>query len=603
MAFEATTVVGPKRSSALDAARALTLVLAAVALTSCGQGPRRFPLSEPLWEDPDQQPIDTHPQEYYSGLIADGADQIFFRPLAQAFALPAPGESRNVNAIDEVPNSSWFTNRIGFFPMTAEELARGACDGPDLDPSQGRWTVVAAKPNGANPGFFIKAPTGRYLLKFDGPLQPERATAADVIGSKIFYAAGYNAPCNQIVRFRREQIEVDAKATATDAFGKKKPITRRDVEKVLAAAVRTKDGWLRASASKFLPGKPIGPFRYEGRRADDPNDAVPHEDRRELRGARLLSAWLNHFDAREQNSLDLLVEAGGQRFIRHYYIDFGDCFGSLWAWDPLARRIGHSHYFDFADSGADLVSLGTIRRPWHSSRIAEEAEIFGYFGVDDFVPSRWKPGYGNPAFQRMTHRDALWMVRIMSRFGEEQITAMVKTGELTNPRAERYLLKTLLGRRQRIMREYLTRYSPLERFRLVRRRRGEMAQSICFEDMAIREGVADRRRVFYKLRMLAGRHLRTKLGWLQFEPDAEHPYRSCVLLPFSERRPADLAPPGAPDDHALRYSELKIFVYQTPTSRQPTSTISVFLYDLGAKRGFRLVGIDRPEHPSVPVIN
>jgi hypothetical protein len=338
---------------------------------------------------------------------------------------------------------------------------------------------------------------------------------------------------------------------------------------------------------------------YNDRRPDDPNDVIPHEDRRELRGARLLAAWLNHFDAREQNTLDLWVTEGGRSYIRHYYIDFGDCFGSRWAWDSLTRRIGHSYYFDIGHVCGDFLTLGLISRPWHRAKINEDAEIFGYFGTRDFVPSAWKVGYPNPAFSRMTFRDALWMVRIISRFTDDHLRAMVGAGKLLDRRDERYLVRVLIQRRDQILREYLTRYTPLHRFRLVRRRPGRPEQSLCFEDLAVKHRLVKHRRVLYKLRFIGGERLDRELGWLQFHPDPDHPHRSCVVLPVGDKRPAELAGAGAADDDPLRYGVLKIFIHQKPTL-PPTSSIWLHLYDLGPERGYRLVGIERPPEPVMP---
>ena len=62
-----------------------------------------------------------------------------------------PHRAQNVNTIDEVPDSSWFTNRAGSFSLTDVDVARG----PDTTtgPAPGRWTVVSGKSE-VRPGFY-----------------------------------------------------------------------------------------------------------------------------------------------------------------------------------------------------------------------------------------------------------------------------------------------------------------------------------------------------------------------------------------------------------------------------------------------------------------
>ena len=149
--------------------RALLLLLWAA---GCASEPLRpFPLAEPLWLDPDQRPYREAPAEFYSPYIWDGANYSVFRPLVQLWRFEAPRPATNVNAMDEVPDSSWFQNRIGLHPLSPAAAARGACDetGDEVFPP---WTVTAGKPDGASPGFVAKDARGRrFLVKTDGPLQ------------------------------------------------------------------------------------------------------------------------------------------------------------------------------------------------------------------------------------------------------------------------------------------------------------------------------------------------------------------------------------------------------------------------------------------------
>ncbi len=581
-----------------------TRILWVLAATSwawaCSSQVRRFPLKEPLWEDTDRNHVRERPSKYYSGLMADGADMIAFYPLARLPTFPLSSESVNVNAIDEVPNSAWFVNRIGFFDMPPEAAYRGACgDAPSLDPGGGPWTVVSAKPNGANPGFFIKAPDGHsYLLKFDGPQQPTRATGSDVIGSKLYWLAGYHTPCNEVVYFPKDIFEISPDAKAENNVGEDEPMTAEHVNQVLLKAYQLKDGRLRASASRFVPGKPLGPFRYQNTRSDDPNDVIPHQNRRELRASQVLAAWINHFDSREQNTLDVWVEDGGRNYIRHYFIDWGDSLGGRWPHDQVSRRLGRSYYWDWGDIGLDLVTLGLYPRVWNQVEL-NEFEIFGYLDGETFTSSEWKGGYPNPAHDAMTPRDALWMVRILDRITPEHVRSAVRSARFPDDRHAAFITKRLLERRHRTLQEYLTRYAPLARFTLARRSPPKREQSLCFEDLALKHSLASPRVTHYKARFRGGALLDSELGFMQFTPDPEHPHRSCIVLPIGYRRPSDLAPKGARADHPLRYGVLDLFIHQTQSVR-PTSSMKLHFYDLGVDEGYRLVAIERPPEPSIP---
>src|SRR5204863_188426 len=135
-------------------------------------------------------------------------------------------------------------------------------------------------------------------------------------------------PENYVANIRTSDITVSPEATRVGDSGKPRPMTMRDIEDILWKVPRGADGSYRMVASRAVEGKPVGPFMYKGTRADDPNDWIPHERRRELRGLFVFAAWLNHTDAKSINSLDTLVSEGGRQYVRHYLIDFGSAFGS-----------------------------------------------------------------------------------------------------------------------------------------------------------------------------------------------------------------------------------------------------------------------------------
>lgn len=550
--------------------------LASLLAIGCASSTHRFPLADPMWKDPDQQPFAGKPKEYWSGLVWDGADQTVFRPISRFFAVDPAGESVNVNTLDEVPDSSWFDNRIETIVRSKSDLALGPCKGKPPLGVTGPWTILSSKPNGYNPGFMIKAEDGRkFLVKLETD-QPERASTADAIGTRLYWAAGFTTPCNMIVYMKPDILHIDPKAMGEEG-GKKVPLQQKHVQKVFERSRREKDGTYRVSASLLLDGEPLGPWTYNDTRNDDPNDVVPHEDRRELRGSRVLAAWINHFDAREQNTLAMWREAEkGHGFIHHDMLDWGDSLGSNWDWDALSRRIGHSYYLDFGDVLQDFVTLGIPRRPWDKVQYGPAGDTLSYFDVENFEPEAWKPGYPNPAFGRMSERDGAWMARIIARLDDAALDAIVDEAKIRSTIYHSELVRVLRARRTKILHRWLGRLSPLTNPVVEN-------DKVCLDDLVITAKLDEAAKRGYVLRAYVGDALEEVPM-----PDPTSPTlgKVCAKLPHVA---------GATKTNP-RYLVVDVVGVSPAFSKR--APLRVHLYDLGD--AFKVVGLQRPESETRP---
>lgn len=486
------------------ATAALALFSALLAM-GCGSALRRFPRHEVVWNDHDQRMFGPPPASWYSPYFWDGVDNSSFRPLSDALRIELDSEAINVNAWDEVPDSSWYTRRLAEEALAPEVVAAGACGDEDRsiagvdDDVRPPFVITRGKPDGSNPGFFVRDGRGRlYLMKPDHGDQRERASAADAIGAAVFWAAGYFTPCNRVIYVARDDLDLAEDAISRTTDGREEPLTDAQVDEILADAVTDDRGRIRASLSRFIDGEPISPWRYEGTWDDDPNDVVPHQHRRDVRAMFVLSAWLSHIDSRQENTMAAFIGEDGVGYVRHYMIDFSDTLGIAVDNELLNRRFGHAGYVDFQALGEDFFTLGLADRPWEHAQLGPAGATLGYFDLDRFEPEHWRPGYPNPAYERMTERDAAWMARILARFGDAQIEALVARGRFAEPIVSSELTRILVGRRDRILERWLTRLSPLTRPRTVRARR-----AICLEDRAVTTGFRDRETRRYEARAWA----------------------------------------------------------------------------------------------------
>jgi hypothetical protein len=570
-------------------------LLALLALGACAHPDTRFPLRPPLTRDGDLRSVwarchveptrhDAHhvscaPEVYESTLYWDGSDNLVFRPLSQALGLVTSGEAVDVNSLDEVPDSSWFTNRIATLSDWA--LRHGPCTSRQLlDPDSaapGSWVIDKGKTSGSTEGFRIVVPgKGRYMIKMESADdQPERMSAAAVVGSRIYYAAGYNATCEQVLWVRPSVFRLLPGLRTKLMFKTEKPFDARALDELIAKSPRRGDR-IRVNASAWVSGHAIGPYLSEGTRDDDPNDVVPHEDRRELRGLAVLAAWIGRTDTREDNTFDAWVSDDPSRpdsspgHVVHYQFDTSEAFGGNWPWAPetLNRRMGFSYVIDWADVGIGLTTLGIPIRPWEDLRPVPGHELFGYWQLDPFVPDRWKNEMPNAAYGRMTERDAAWMARILAHFTPAMLHSLAREAEFTDPSNTKYFEHVLAGRLDRLLARYLTRLSPIANLRV------EPPAQLCGVDLAEWRGVRPAESFRYSAEMLGGGGLHVVRGG-----------RGALCVELRHVAPDG----GPPDGDASRYVRVTVRDGVAP------GALVADLYDLGPRRGFALAAVERPE--------
>jgi hypothetical protein len=302
-----------------------------------------------------------------------------------------------------------------------------------------------------------------------------------VIVNRIFWTLGYFVPNDDVFVFAPRDLSVDPQAKLTDVYGRKRTLTRADVDAILAGAPRRADGRYRASSSEFLQGSPKGGFAARGIRADDPNDKVPHQHRREVRALRVFAAWVNHSDMKEDNTLDMYVNEGGRRFLRHYLIDFGEALGGHAA-EKGRFEDGFEHYWDWERQSRAFVSLGMWKRPWEDVKSTPWPSI-GPFVAEPFDPEYWREAYPYWPFFEMDPADAFWGAKLVLRFDRALLESIVKQARMSDPAAAAYLVDTLLARRAKIGRAYLDGVTPLDDFTIEPGR-------LCAVDLGVLYGLA-----------------------------------------------------------------------------------------------------------------
>ena len=202
----------------------------AVAVLLAGAAPQgaapRFFHDDPLTREPETQDA-SKVEPWDIDLAIDLATNLFSRPGDKTPDVRA----QNVNTIDEVPDSSWFTNRIGARPLSIEDAVRGPLRSNGPVPEG--WTVTRAKEAGASPGFTMKDAAGEtWFVSFDPRGFPEAVTGGVLVANKIFWALGYYQVENHLITVRPDRLSISDKATFRPPSGVRRPLRRGDLDAV-----------------------------------------------------------------------------------------------------------------------------------------------------------------------------------------------------------------------------------------------------------------------------------------------------------------------------------------------------------------------------------
>jgi hypothetical protein len=467
--------------------RRATLFLGALAAAAgCGSpaaAPNRLepiPYADTLPSDP---PAPRDPEEIERLVDASVSGEIG-HALSIRRLVGAEHEALNVTRFDDVVSSAWFEHRNGRRRMSLAEIARGpTTSGPD---TSNTLTVIGGKTAGISPGFTVRDARGdTFLFKFDPKGNLQLASAAGVISSRLFWAAGYHTPEDCIVVFDAARLVLDPGALIETDFDER-PMSKDDIYLVLDKTDPLPDGRYLALASKYVPGRPLGPFLFSGVRADDSNDWYLHEFRRELRGLYVISSWLNHVDMRFANTMDVFIDPPG--YVRHYLIDFAATLGSGTIRSHRPRE-GTEYNFDIWATLGRVLTFGFLEMGWEEQRYEEIHQTIGWIPVESFDPGNWKPNWPNDAFNKRTPRDGYWGAKLVGSFEDEHIAAAVGAGRLPREAAAA-LTDILIRRRDMVVSYWYAQVTPIENVDATFALDADPARlELSFDDLGLTSGV------------------------------------------------------------------------------------------------------------------
>jgi hypothetical protein len=428
-----------------------------VALASCSYRPARFYVRPPVTDARDMAPIPMPAFRWVAESVYL-SEVYLHRPIRGTLDVEPILPAGDVNSMDEVPSSSWFTPRgddVG-------TMARGP-EGPGAP--RPPFTVLSddARAVGST-GFSISDARGqRYEMLIDPAERPEMRTGAVAIAARLTWALGLNTFPVYITSVRAEHFWRSEAGTP-------------DVPAILASGAPAVLGSYRVAALALPPSVWIGYALEAGTRGDDPNDVVPHENRRTLRALKVFASWIALSGLGPPKTMDRYVGSPGEGHVVHFLAGLDDALGT----DDVVRV---TDLPPGQGGGSPLMRLITLGLAPNPARRPTQVEIPALGQLDaDVDPRGFGPSIPYEPADRLTPSDAYWAAKRIAALSPSHIALAIEAARLSDRRARRILQDVLEARRKRVIGHWFEGVTPVELTKLEGRR-------IELRDQAIRYGL------------------------------------------------------------------------------------------------------------------
>lgn len=448
--------------------------LATLAVAGCAYRPPRYAERPAVREVADDAPIPLpRRRELYEPVYL--ADIYVRRPLIDALDPERYPDAQDVNALDEVPRSSWFEPRA----VDASEIGvRPRSVGIPVPP----LTVLGEPPEAGRGGVAIEDARGvRYELGVDPAPRPGMRTAAAAIASRLVWALGLRTPEVFVTSVSLDDFVTGERAHRDDG-------SLVDVEAILRGGAPPSGGRFRVSATAWPVGADLGPAPISVTRRDDPNDRVPHRDRRTQRALKVFGAWLKLSGIGPKKTLDAYVGPPGQGHVEHFLVGLDDALGAddVVAPGPPDRDRGSTPLWNLLSFGfARAPARPPTQRRWLSlGAFDADVDPAGFSAPQPFEP-----------MDRILPPDGYWAAKRIASLSHEVLEAAVSAGGIDDAAARAFVVATLEARRRKVVGYWYGQVTPLELERVE-------TDGVVVRDRGIADGVVDAKGSTYRVAFL-----------------------------------------------------------------------------------------------------